>query len=175
MDPRVPFSILMLDLITEFDYQYVITDGGALRAAEIVNTLTKSGVNLLGFSEFPAGPEKSQVDLITDCGAFLEETAEKLGWKLSGIKSGFLIQGEDTPNAIGEVLERLEEAKIHVTAVQAISAGAGRFGALLWVKPREAGKAATALRALTFDPVEESSEESFPASDAPAWTVGRAG
>jgi hypothetical protein len=45
-----------------------------------------------------------QIDFITDDVKVLEETANKLGWKLSEKKSMFLIQGDGPPNAIGEVL-----------------------------------------------------------------------
>jgi hypothetical protein len=39
----------------------------------------------------------------------------------------------------------LADAKINITALQAVCAGAGRYGALLFVKPRDVKKAAKAL------------------------------
>jgi hypothetical protein len=38
-------------------------------------------------------------------------------------------------------------AKINVTAVDAVTAGAGRFGAILWVKQSDVNRAARALGA----------------------------
>jgi hypothetical protein len=42
-------------------------------------------------------------------------------------------------------MARLADAKVNVTSLQAISAGGGRYGAILWVKPRDVRKAAKAL------------------------------
>jgi hypothetical protein len=42
-------------------------------------------------------------------------------------------------------MAKLAAAKINVIAMQAISAGTGRFGGLLWVKPGDLKKAAKAL------------------------------
>ena len=40
------------------------------------------------------------------------------------------------------MMSRLAEAKVNVTALQAISAGSGRYGAIFWVKPRDVKKTA---------------------------------
>ena len=47
--------------------------------------------------------------------------------------------------AVAETLGRLAAAKINVTAIDAVCAGAGRYGAILWVPQRDVGRAAKAL------------------------------
>ena len=58
-----------------------------------------------------------------------------------------LVEGDDRRGAIAGLLERLAGAKINVTAVDAVSSGMGRYGALLWVKSKDQQRAAAALGA----------------------------
>jgi hypothetical protein len=51
------------------------------------------------------------------------------------------------PGAIAKVTSKLARAKINVTAVDAVSAGGGRLGAILWVKQKGVNRAARALGA----------------------------
>ena len=46
------------------------------------------------------------------------------------------------------VMAKLTGAKINVTAATGVCAGMGRYGAILWVKPRDVKKAAAALGAM---------------------------
>ncbi|HXG14920.1 MAG TPA: hypothetical protein VNK50_01675, partial [Calidithermus sp.] len=71
--------------------------------------------------------------------------AEK--WKLVGPKKGFLIMGEDRVGALADHLGRLAAQKINVTATDAVCAGGGRYGVILWVKPRDVKRAASVLGA----------------------------
>src|SRR5262249_57196631 len=63
-------------------------------------------------------------------------------WKLTGPKPAFLVSGEDRVGAAAELHRKLAEAKINVTAIDAVSAGAGRYAAILWVAPLDASQAA---------------------------------
>jgi hypothetical protein len=65
--------------------------------------------------------------------------------KLKGPKKVFLIDGDDRVGALSDVMAKLGAAKVNVTAVEAVCSGMGRYGALLWVKPRDLKKAAAAL------------------------------
>ena len=47
--------------------------------------------------------------------------------------------------AMAELLAKLAEAKINVTATDAVCAGANRYGVILWVKPRDVKRAAKAF------------------------------
>jgi hypothetical protein len=46
---------------------------------------------------------------------------------------------------MADLTDRLGSAKINMTAVTGLSAGLGRFGAILWVNPRDVKKAAKVL------------------------------
>jgi len=80
----------------------------------------------------------------SDRDAFLA-AAQKATIKLVGPEVAFLIQGEDRVGTVAEVVSKLGQAQINLTAMQAIATGEGRYGAILWVEPRNIGKAAQAL------------------------------
>jgi hypothetical protein len=160
----------------QVDYQYVILDDEPSAAAAALATLCAEGVDLIGFSEFPHGPGKAQLDLIALDGRSLARKAADMGLTISRVKTGFLIRGEGTPGPpVADMLHRLAGANLHVTSLQAVAAGAGRFGALLWVKAQDVEEAAKILGASSpwNDLVDETSQESFPASDAPEWAMSR--
>lgn len=134
----------MSDSIRTVDYFYVQTPDKAGEAARILRMFQDKGISLLAFSGFPEG-RKSQLDFIPeDTNAFVQ-AARSAKLKLSARKSGFLIQGDDRVGALVDSLGKLADAKINVTAVDAITAGAGRFGAILWVASKDRKRAAKTL------------------------------
>lgn len=135
----------MAEDIRRVDYYYVTVPDKPGEGARILAALHEAGVNLLAFSGFPAAARKAQLDFIPENPAAFAKAARKAGLKLSPKKSGFLIQGEDRPGAVAEVMGKLATAGINVTAIQAICAGAGRYGAILWVKSPDLRKASKAL------------------------------
>jgi hypothetical protein len=85
------------------------------------------------------------LDLIPEDSSAFAKAAKSAGLKLSKRMSGFLIQGEDRPGAVADVVIKLAQANINVTSVQVFCAGAGRYGGMLWVKAPDLRKAAKAL------------------------------
>jgi hypothetical protein len=77
----------------------------------------------------------------------LRRVAAKNGWQLSRVKKAFLITGGDTVGAVHRHVQKLADARISITAADAVCAGGGRYGMILWVKPRDFARAAKALGA----------------------------
>jgi hypothetical protein len=117
------------------------------QAAAVLKAVADAGISLQAFTGFPERAGRSQLDLVTDDLAKLRKIAKAQGWRLSAAKRGFLIQGRDRVGAVQRQLAKLARRGINVTAVDAVTAGRGRFGMILWVKPRDVAKAAKALGA----------------------------
>jgi hypothetical protein len=114
--------------------------------ARLLRALADAGVNLLAFSGFPSG-RKSQLDFIPEDVEVFKKAVKALKIKIRHQKFGFLIQGNDRKGAVAQLLNVLADKKINVTAIDAVSAGAGRYAAILWVKTADVSKAAKILGA----------------------------
>lgn len=135
----------MAESICKVDYFYAIVPNKPGEGARILSDLCGAGINLHGFSGFPSGARKAQLDFMPEDSAAFTKAARKAGLKLSKRKTGLLIQGDDRPGAVAEIFGKLAAAGINVTSLQGVSAGAGRYGAMLWVKTPDMRKAAKAL------------------------------
>lgn len=134
----------MAETIRRVDYFYTMVPDKPGEGARILGALKDAGVNLLAFTGFPEG-RRAQLDFFPEDPVALVQAAKQAKVKLSARKSGFLIDGDDRVGVIADILGKLAAAKINVTAVDAVTAGAGRFGAILWVKSRDLTRAAKAL------------------------------
>jgi len=134
----------MSDTVTLVDYYYTTVADRPGEGGRLLDALRDSGVNLLAFSGFPEG-RRSQIDFVPVDGAAFVAAAKAAKIKLSKPKQVFLVSGDDRVGAVAEICDRLAAAKINITAVDAVCAGAGRYGAMLWVKPRDVKKAAGVL------------------------------
>jgi hypothetical protein len=135
----------MAEVVRRIDYYYVSVPDKPGEAVRILSALSGGGVNLLGFSGFPEGARKAQLDFLPEDPAAFAKAARQAGIKLSKKKAGLLIQGDDRPGVVAELMGKLAAAGINVTSIQAIAAGAGRYGGILWVKAPDVRKAARAL------------------------------
>ncbi len=115
-------------------------------AARILGALADGGVNMLAFSGFPSG-RKAQLDFIPEDEVLFRGAAKAAKIRTRARKFGFLVQGDDEKGAVAGLLKTLADKKINVTALDAVSAGAGRYAAIVWVGTRDMNKAAKALGA----------------------------
>jgi len=137
----------MADIVRKVSYFAMDVADKPGEAAKVLSALSQAGVNLLAFSGFPRG-RRGQLDFVPEEPTAFRKATTRAKLKTAPKKTGFLVQGEDRPGAVAEVLQKLADANINVTAVDAVSAGGGRYGAILWVKPPDIRKAAKALGAV---------------------------
>ena len=135
----------MADSIRQVDYHYVTVEDKAGEGLRVLSSLKRAGINLLACCGFPAEAGKAQFDLVPEDPQALREIASSLGLKLSDRKKAFLIQGEDRIGEVSDVFEKLAGKGISLVASQAVCAGSGRWGMVLWVKPADFDRAGKAM------------------------------
>jgi hypothetical protein len=133
--------------VRKVSYVYVNVSSKPGEAGRILGAVRDANINLLAFSGFPEGRNKAQVDLIAEDLNALKAVAKQHKWTLSRPKRAFLAQGTDEVGSAMAPLAKLGEAKINVTAADAVAAGAGRFGMIFWVASADYNRAAKLLGA----------------------------
>ena len=136
----------MADVIRKVVYYKTEVPDKPGEGARILSALTAGGVNMLAFSGFPSG-RRAQMDFIPEDEALFKKAAKTAGLKLSAKKTGFLVQGNDRVGAVSGIMTKVAEAKINITALDAIVAGGGRYGVIFWVKSADVRKTAKLLDA----------------------------
>jgi len=136
----------MRDTVRKVNHYSMLIPDKPGAAFKVLATLVSAGINLLGCTGSPRG-QRAQIDVVPDDTRKFLGAAKRAGLSFSAKRSGFLIQGEDRPGALADNLKLLADRKINVTAVDAVSAGGARFGAIFWVDGRDVGRAGRVLRA----------------------------
>jgi hypothetical protein len=132
------------DEIQRVQYYYTEVPDKPGEGLKVLNALKEDWVNLNAFVAFPKG-RRAQLDFVPMDQATFKTAAKKAKVRLIGPKTAFLIKGDERTGAIAETVAKLSNADINITALHAITGGAGRYGAILWVKPRDVKKAAKIL------------------------------
>jgi hypothetical protein len=136
----------MAERVRRVQYFYMMAPDKPGEGARALQTLRDAGVNLLAFTGFPAG-KRAQLDFVPEDPAEFRAVARQARWKVVGPKFGFLIEGDDRTGVMADLYEKLAAARINITASDAVIGGAGRFGAILWVKARDVNRTAKILGA----------------------------
>ena len=138
-------EVAMADVVWKVNYYYTMVPNTIGAGAKLLNSLKAEGVDLVALNAFPVSQRRAQVDFVPPDLDIFFAAAKKLGLKIVGPRYAILIQGKNRAGALAEALTKLGKARINVTAVQGISSGDGRFGAIIWVNQRSVDKAAKAL------------------------------
>ena len=137
----------MADVVRRVECYYTEVPDRPGAGAKVLNALKVARVNLIACIGFPTATGRAELDFVPSNRRAFLAAARQAGIKLEGPDVAFLIQGEDQVGAVADVLTRLGEARISVVAMKSIAAGRRRYGAILWVKPRNVAKAAEILGA----------------------------
>ena len=135
-----------MDRIRKADYFSMEVPNRIGEGARLLGALRDAGVNLLGFTGFPTG-RRAQVDFIPEDTASFKAAARKLSMKVGPRKTVFLVQGDDRVGAIAEIVDKLADAGINMTAMDAVATGGRRYAAMFWVDPGDVNKVARVLGA----------------------------
>ena len=92
------------------------------------------------------GPGRAQLEFILEDSATFVAAAKQAKLKLCK-RTALFIHGDDRPGAIADILAKLAGAHINVAALQAVCGEGGRYGAIVFLPPAAAGKAASVLAA----------------------------
>ena len=136
----------MAQTLRKIGYFSIATPHAAGRGLRILAALRDAGINLLAYKGFPSG-RKAQLDFVPANPARFRAAARRMKLRLSPKKVAFLLQGDDKVGALTGILSKLAKAKINLTALEAVVAGGGRYGAIFWVKPKNVAKTAKLLHA----------------------------
>jgi hypothetical protein len=131
--------------MAKLDYYSVVVPNKPGKGAHLLAALKEAGVNFVAVWAYPVGKSKSKFDLVAEDPALLKKAAKQLKIDIGKKQTAFHIAGANQPGAVAEILAKLADKKINVSAIQAVAAGAGVFGALLQVDSDDVKKAAKVL------------------------------
>ena len=136
----------MADSVRKVEHFSIQVPNTPAKAFGVLSTLVSAGINLLACSGVPRG-RRARIDVVPDNARRFRSVVKKAGLSFTPEKGGFMIQGRDRPGALTNHLKKLGDKGINVTGIDALSAGDGRWGAIIWVGAGDVSRAARALGA----------------------------
>jgi hypothetical protein len=135
----------MPQTITKVDHYSAVIPNKVGEGARVLAALRDAGVNLIALWAYPSTGGKAQLEMIPAASAGFVKAAKKAGLAVGKKQTAFFVNGEDRPGAVADTLSKLSQVGINVGAVQAVCAGIGRYGAIVFVPQADVRKAAKAL------------------------------
>jgi len=132
--------------IRKVDYFYCSVVDQPGEAYKLLSQLVQGGINLLAFTAIPVGPNRTQLTLYPEIPGKLVNEAKNAGFNLDGPHPALLVQGDDELGAVADIHQILFEASVNVYASNGVTDSNGSFGYLLYVRPEDYERAASALK-----------------------------
>jgi hypothetical protein len=134
------------DVVRKVEYFSIVVPNTAGKAFGVLSALVSSGVDLLACVGTQRG-RRAQIDVVPADAKRFKAAVKKAGLTFTPEKSGFMIQGKDRSGALTDHLKKLGDSQINVTGIEGLSAGEGRWAAIIWVGAEDVRKAAKVLGA----------------------------
>lgn len=115
-------------------------------AFRVLQACVCAGIDLLACTGTTRGG-RAYIDVVPGDARRFVAAMRKAQLAFSPRRAGFMIQGTDRTGALAAHMQRLAERGINVTAVDGLSAGDGRWGAIVWVDGEDVARAGRVLRA----------------------------
>ena len=136
----------MADTVRKVEYFSINVPNTPAKAFGVLSTLVSAGIDLLACIGVSRG-RRARIDVVPADTRRFKAAVKKAGLTFTPQKSGFIVQGRDRPGALSEQLRKLGDKQINVTGIDALGAGEGRWGAIIWVEDAAVRKAARVLGA----------------------------
>lgn len=138
----------MVDTVRKVEHFSTLVPNRPGQAFKVLSTLVSAGIDLLACTGTPRG-RRAQIEVVPEDSRKLRAAARKAGLEFEARRTGYFIRGTDRPGALASHLAKLAAREIDVTGIDALTAGKGRWAAIIWVAPRDVASATKALRAKT--------------------------
>jgi len=114
-------------------------------AYKLLSQLADLGLNLVAFTAVPVGPQHAQLTIFPEDPLRMMDAARKARLVLDGPHPAFLVQGDDELGALARIHAKIYEANVNMYASSGVADGRGSFGYVIYVRPDDYERAATAL------------------------------
>ena len=132
-------------VIRRVNYFYTTVRDRPGAAYKLLQQMAELGLNMLAFTAVPVGPMHTQLTIFPEDAGKMESMAQRAGMKVDGPHPAFLVQGDDELGALAEIHQILYQTNVNVYASSGVTDGRGSFGYVIYVRPEDFDRAASAL------------------------------